>query len=96
MNIKFEANARIWKANRYETISFFGTPILAMEKSTIFANKLVALTDRENFASRDAYDVHFFFRNLFDVNEGVVIERTGKTLKEYYAFLLDYLRSEVR
>lgn len=66
-----------------------------MEKSTIFANKLVALTDRENLANRDVYDVHFFFRKLFDVNEAVVLERTGKSLKEYYAFLLDFLKREV-
>ena len=66
-----------------------------MEKSTIFANKLVALIDRENLANRDVYDVHFFFRKLFDVNEAVVLERTGKSLKEYYAFLLEFLKREV-
>jgi hypothetical protein len=63
MNIKIEINTRIWKANTYEIINFFGASILAMEKSTIFANKLVAVTDRAQIANRDIYDVYFFFKN---------------------------------
>jgi predicted nucleotidyltransferase component of viral defense system len=49
-------------------------------KATIFANKLVALLERA--ANRDIYDVYFFFQHLFDVNEELVVERTGKPLKE--------------
>lgn len=48
------------------------------DKSTIFANKLVALTQRNT--NRDIYDVYFFFQNLFDINEKVILERTWKTL----------------
>jgi predicted nucleotidyltransferase component of viral defense system len=44
-------------------------------KSTIFANKLVALTERNT--NRDIYDVFFFIQQNFDINEDVILERTG-------------------
>lgn len=43
-------------------------------KETIFANKLVALTERNT--NRDIYDVYFFFKNMWDINEKIIIERT--------------------
>ncbi len=95
MNIKIEINTRIWKANTYEIINFFGASILAMEKSTIFANKLVAVTDRAQIANRDIYDVYFFFKNWFPINEAVIIERTGKNVQEYLIFLLKFLKSNL-
>jgi predicted nucleotidyltransferase component of viral defense system len=33
-----------------------------MEAESLFANKLVALTQRKNIASRDLFDVHFFLK----------------------------------
>jgi predicted nucleotidyltransferase component of viral defense system len=45
------------------------------DKSTIFANKLVALTERNT--NRDIYDVFFFIQQNFDINEDVILERTG-------------------
>jgi predicted nucleotidyltransferase component of viral defense system len=94
MNIKIEINTRIWKANTYELVNFFGMEILAQDRSTIFANKLVAITDRSLLANRDLYDVYFFFKNLFPLNEAVILERTGKNAKEYLAYLLDFLEKK--
>jgi domain of unknown function (DUF1814) len=48
--------------------------IKVQNKETIFANKLVALLER--FTNRDIYDVYFFFKNFFDINEKVIFERT--------------------
>lgn len=95
MNIKIEINNRIWKSNIYEVVNFFWLNILAMEKSSIFANKLVALTDRKRVVNRDIYDIYFFFENMFDINEGVIVERTGKNLKEYLEYLLDFIGKNV-
>lgn len=95
MNIKVEINTRIWKENKYEVVNFFGMSMLAQEKSTIFANKLVAATDREKIANRDICDIYFFFRNLFPVNEWVILERTGKNLHEYLVYLLDFLETKM-
>lgn len=92
-NIKIELNARIRKANTYETVNFFGTAIQAMEKSTIFANKLVAIIDRSNPTSRDLRDVHFFFRNHFPINEEVISERTGLEPKQFFLKLKSYIQT---
>lgn len=91
MNIKIEMNKRIRTANKYETINFFGVDVKVMEKSTIFANKLVALTDRNKVANRDFYDIYFFFRNWFSINESVITERTWKSLLEYLQYLLEFI-----
>lgn len=91
MNIKIEINTRIWTENQYEMVSFFGLDILAQDRSTIFANKLVALTDRSTIVNRDIYDVYFFFHHMFPINDALIMERTGKTTTEYLRYLQLYL-----
>lgn len=93
MNIKLEINKRILQKNKYIVQNFFWTDILVMEKSTIFANKLVALTDRKKIVNRDLYDIYFFYKNNFLVNEFIIFERTWKTYKEYLVFLLDFIKN---
>jgi predicted nucleotidyltransferase component of viral defense system len=91
MNIKIELNKRIWKWNKYITQNFFGTDIRAMDKWTVFANKLVALTDRNKLANRDIYDIYFFYKNNFPINKDIILERTWKEYKEYLSFLKIFL-----
>ena len=69
--------------------------MLAQEKSTIFANKLVAVTNRKQIVNRDLYDIYFFFKNMFPINEGVILERTGKSLKQYLVYLLKFLETNI-
>ncbi len=95
MNIKVEINTRIWNENHYEIVNFFGIEMLVQDRSTLFANKLVALTDRSMVVNRDLYDTYFFFRNMFPINEAVIQERTGKNLKEYFIYLLDFIEKHV-
>jgi len=80
VNIKIDINRNIWKNNSYELLNFYWTDILTQEQWTIFANKLVALTERNT--NRDIYDVYFFFKNNFNINEDIIIERTNKTKNE--------------
>ena len=47
-----------------------------MDKASIFANKLVALTDRKIMVNRDLYDICFFYKNNFPINEKIITERT--------------------
>jgi len=42
----------------------------------MFTNKLVALSER--FANRDLYDVYFFAKKGFGLNEDLIKERTWK------------------
>lgn len=89
VNIKIDINRKIWKNNSYEINNFYWTDILTQDKTTIFANKLVALTQRN--ANRDIYDVYFFFENNFKINEKVILERTWKTKKELFKQILTKL-----
>ncbi|MDQ7022643.1 MAG: nucleotidyl transferase AbiEii/AbiGii toxin family protein [Candidatus Gracilibacteria bacterium] len=90
MNIKIDINRNIWESNNYERINFYGVDVLVQDKATILANKLVALIER--IANRDIYDVYFFFKNNFEINEKVILERTGKTKKDIFIKILEILK----
>lgn len=90
MNIKIDINRNIWKNNEYEIVNFYWTDIKVQNKSTIFANKLVALVER--VANRDIYDVYFFLQNNFEINEKVIFERTGKYKKELFVEIIKKLK----
>lgn len=86
-------------ANTYTHAEFasIGRVLPIQTRETMFANKLVALTDRYRehgtIAGRDVYDIHYFFEHGYFFNEGVVAERTGKQpavyLEELTAFIED-------
>jgi hypothetical protein len=63
-----------------------------MDKSSIFANKLVALSDRNNPASRDIWDIHFFFKKNFPLNEEVIYERTQKPLDTFLSDTIQFIK----
>lgn len=89
MNIKIDINRKVWKNNKYEIINFYWTDITVQDKSTIFANKLVALTQR--IANRDIYDVYFFIKNNFEINEDVIIERTWYSKNDLFIKIISIL-----
>lgn len=93
--LKIEFNIRIYDNNSYEVKNFFWNSILAMTTDCIFANKLVALTERkeknDKVASRDLYDIRFFFKNRWPINESLIKERTNKNLKIYFNALLKFI-----
>jgi len=78
INIKVDITRKIWESNSYEIRNFYGKDIRVQDKATIFANKLVALTERNT--NRDIYDVWFFFKNSFELNDDIILERTGESL----------------
>ena len=90
-NIKIDLCRSIWKNNEYEIINFFWTDITVQKKSTIYANKLVALTERNT--NRDIYDVWFFMKNNWEINDSIILERTWKTKKELFQNIHDKLSS---
>ncbi len=89
MNIKVELNKRVWKANTYDDQNIDGMKIKCMSKESIFANKLVALSER--FKNRDLYDVNFFLKNNFPLNNNIIIERTWKNINELVKELVEIL-----
>ncbi|MEK7625681.1 MAG: nucleotidyl transferase AbiEii/AbiGii toxin family protein, partial [Patescibacteria group bacterium] len=85
-NVKVEISVRILIPGikvHYELKEYLGISMLVGKKDYLFASKLAALTDRRTLAMRDIYDVWFFAKNNWDINEEVLRTRTGKTIKEH-------------
>lgn len=99
-NIKIELNTRISPYNVYELINMRGLALMAQDKWTIFANKLVALSNRPDKVSRDLRDVHFFAVHNFPVNKDVVIERVKtswkyphiETFEQFIDMTIDFIK----
>ena len=88
-SIKIELSKRKQPQDRYEIINFFGTNMLAMTKDCIFANKLVATSER--YKNRDLFDIYFFYKNNFPINKELIVQRTGWSYKQ----LLEKLKQEI-
>ena len=62
---------------------------------TMFANKLVATTERFNrtgkIAGRDFYDLHQFFNQGLPINQAVVTNRSSQTLPQYLKTLSKFI-----
>jgi predicted nucleotidyltransferase component of viral defense system len=85
-NIKIEISTR-HKINNlrqyYEMKDYAGISVLAAKKDYSFAMKLIALTQRRVMVMRDVYDIYFFAKNLWDINENIIMLMSGKELKAY-------------
>lgn len=79
-NIKIEINRRNFGSN-YQPHTSQGIPMLVMTQEDMFANKLIAMHERFGKASRDIYDVWFFFKNFWRPNKEI-IEKRGFTYTE--------------
>ena len=66
---------------------------------TMFANKLVAVTDRytqhKTIAGRDIYDIHHFFVQGYPYNGAVIRERTGMKPGEYFGEMILFIKKHV-
>lgn len=80
-NIKIEISKKQYKNTEYEIVNFFWKQIRAMKPSSIFAHKLVALSER--MKNRDLFDVDYFFKQWFPINKEIITERTGLTYEEF-------------
>jgi predicted nucleotidyltransferase component of viral defense system len=80
-NIKLEINKNKIELDTYTPVNLFWTNVLAMTKDAIFANKLLALSSR--YKNRDLFDIHFFFKEGFPINEKIIKAKSNKTLKTF-------------
>ena len=92
MNIKIEINKRIRENDHFSFQSLYGNQMLCMEASDIFTNKLVALLERKRTVSRDLFDIHFFLQKGFQINEELLLERTGKKSDLYLPEVSDFIK----
>lgn len=100
-SIKVDCTFPVPKNNQYEMVHIAEIDRIfnCQNESTMFANKLVAITDRYKrtgaLAGRDIFDIHSFFLKGLEVNEKVIEERTGKNVPEYFKFLIDFIDKNV-
>ena len=81
-NIKIEINLRDFGSS-YEILSLLGISMKVMVKEDLLANKLVAMYERINKATRDIYDVYFFLNKRWNVNKNIVEQRTNLKYEDF-------------
>ena len=81
-NIKVEINIRNF-GSKYEILSFLGISMKVMIKQDLLANKLVAMYERINKATRDIYDVYFFLNKRWNVNKNIIEQRTKLKYEDF-------------
>ena len=79
--LKVEVSRRKTEAD-FEVKNYLGISMLVMNKTAMVACKLVALVERNKFASRDVFDINYFLKNDFDIDRKLVKKRTNKDFKE--------------
>jgi predicted nucleotidyltransferase component of viral defense system len=92
-NIKVEINCRNF-GSRYEVKSYLGIPMKIMIRDDMVAHKLVALFERTGQTNRDIFDVWFFLKNNWPVNEKIIEKRTGLSARQFFAQCIDVLQKK--
>ncbi len=79
-----------------------GIPLKILCKEDMFAHKLIALKDRydskavnKRIANRDLYDIEFFFRKNWKINDEIIELLTGKKTVEYLRDLKVFVEEKV-
>lgn len=91
-NLKIDISKRPLRTE-YESKSYLGIPILVMKEADMVACKLSALLTRRMFATRDVYDVWFFLKEGWDIDERVLKENTDMTLDQALKKALKVVRT---
>ena len=92
--VKIEMNKRDYP-DTYVNKNFYGITIPTLSPDCMFAHKLCAITDRPKLQNRDLYDAHFMFVKDFPINEKIIELRMGKTKKEYFTYLIEFIEKKV-
>lgn len=81
--VKVKINKRKFANDKYEVKDFRGYSCIVLDKGSMFAHKLCAITERKTLQNRDLYDSWFMFSKDFPINEKIVEDRLDKTISEY-------------
>jgi predicted nucleotidyltransferase component of viral defense system len=94
VNTKIEANQ--YRVQYYPEVDRL---INSQTIETMFANKLVAVTDKYaqhgTITGRDIYDIHHFFTQGYGYHQAIIRERTGITPREYLGRLIDFIKEHI-
>lgn len=99
--LKIDTNFPLPQANVYQPFRLPGIDrtLLCQSLETAFANKLCACIERyerkASIAGRDIYDVHHFFLRGFRYSGGVIEERRGGTVRDFFHELIEFIDTRV-
>ncbi len=79
--IKIEISKRPVKSV-YEVKNYLGIHILVMKKEDMIAGKMSAFLTRKKFAARDLFDLWFFLKEEWSINENILKEKAQLSLKK--------------
>jgi len=91
-NIKVEINRRMF-GSRYELKNYLGISMLVMVREDMFAHKLVAMLERTKTANRDVFDVWYFLKHNWPINEEIVEKRTKLSFAEHLDKCVRFIES---
>lgn len=66
----------------FEMKNYLGIPVLVVKKEDMIAGELSALLTRKKFAARDLYDLWFFLKQGWEINEKIVKEKANVSLSQ--------------
>ncbi|MCL4384107.1 nucleotidyl transferase AbiEii/AbiGii toxin family protein [Patescibacteria group bacterium] len=92
--VKIEISKRDYP-DKYVNKDYYGITIPTMAPDCMFAHKLCAITDRKKLQNRDIFDAHFMFVKQFDINSEIIKIRTGKSVKEYLTYLINFIEKNI-
>jgi predicted nucleotidyltransferase component of viral defense system len=81
--------------DRLTTHDFLGVTVRSLDLASMFAHKLCTISDRPELVNRDLYDTWWMLKQMAPIRAEIILERTGKTVAEYLAYLLDYIPEHV-
>lgn len=86
-NIKVEISTRFLlnMPELFEIKELFGISMFVAKKNYLLAGKLAALTGRITVTARDIYDIYYFFKNNWEIDQTVLESLTGQKTKDYLA-----------
>jgi len=93
-NIKIEINTRKLVENikeKYEIKKYLGISMMVAKKEYLFAGKISALTMRNKTAMRDIYDLNYFTKNNWDIDNEAVKSISSKETKEQLLLCLEVI-----
>ena len=95
-NIKIEINVRdlFPKAREYYQLKdYLGVSMLVANEEFLFSNKLAALTLRKEIAMRDVYDINYFAKSNWSIDEEIIRFWTNKTVKSYLEECISFIEN---
>ncbi|MDD4737723.1 MAG: nucleotidyl transferase AbiEii/AbiGii toxin family protein [Candidatus Pacebacteria bacterium] len=93
-NIKIEVNTRKLVENikdKYEIKKYLGISMMVAKKEYLFAGKISALTMRSKTAMRDIYDVNYFTKNNWEIDNEAVKSISNKETKDQLSLCLEVI-----